>query len=63
MSILINIMQKKVLLMPSAQKVLKQFGENIKLARLRRKLGVEQIAERANISRTTLWHVERGHPA
>lgn len=35
-------------------------GESIKLARLRRKLSVEQVAERANISRSTLWLIEKG---
>ena len=51
---------RKQLLMPSTGKILKQLGGNIKLARLRRKLSAEQIAERANISRVTLWHVEKG---
>lgn len=37
-------------------------GENIKLARKRRKLSTEQVAERANISRSTLWLVEKGDP-
>jgi transcriptional regulator with XRE-family HTH domain len=42
------------------EKALVQVGENIKLARLRRKLSAEQIAERANISRPTLWSIEKG---
>ncbi len=54
---------RKLLLLPSALKVLKELGENIKLARLRRKLSAAQIAERANISRATLWHVEKGSPS
>lgn len=41
---------------------MKEMGEQIKLARLRRKLSTEQIAERANISRSTLWAVEKGNP-
>ena len=51
---------RKQLLMPSLRKVLTELGENIKLARLRRKLSGEQVAERANISRVTLWQVEKG---
>ena len=53
---------RKAILMPSSQKVLKKLGENIKLARLRRKLSAEQVAERADISRSTLWHEEKGAP-
>ena len=52
----------KSVLIPSVQKVLSEFGENIKLARLRRKLSAEQVAERANISRSTLWLIEKEAP-
>lgn len=59
-----NIMKSRTsLLLPTADKVMKEFGNNLKLARLRRKLSVEQIAERAGISRTTLWLVEKGAPS
>ena len=53
---------KNIMLLPSVQKALVQLGENIRLARLRRKLTAEQVAERANISRKTLWAVETGSP-
>lgn len=53
---------KKSLLMPSLVKILKESGENIKLARLRRKLSSEQVAERANITRPTLLSIEKGSP-
>ncbi|MDZ4663536.1 MAG: helix-turn-helix transcriptional regulator [Bacteroidota bacterium] len=56
-------MKTKPVLLPSAQKFLKEFGENIKLARLRRKLSSEQVAERANIARSTLWLIEKGSPS
>lgn len=45
---------------PKTKKILAQLGENIKLARLRRKLSAEQIAERAGISRPTLLAIEKG---
>ena len=54
---------RSVALLPKAQKILERFGENIKLARLRRKLSAEQVAERAGINRTTLWYIEKGIPA
>ncbi|WP_235922625.1 helix-turn-helix transcriptional regulator [Flavobacterium celericrescens] len=38
-------------------------GENIKLARKRRKLTTVQVAERANISRSTLYLIESGNPS
>ncbi len=47
-------------LLPSQQRMLKQLGENFRLARLRRDLSSEQIAERAGISRGTLVKIERG---
>ncbi len=50
----------KTILLPKLTKILGEMGENIKLARLRRKLTTEQIAERAGISRSTLWQVEKG---
>ncbi len=51
---------KKTFLLPSTEKILQELGENIKLARLRRKLSTIKIAERANISRATLWQIEKG---
>ena len=51
---------KKVKLLPKEERVLENLGENLKLARLRRKLTMEQVANRANISRKTLWHIEKG---
>jgi len=54
---------KATILLPTAAKILAQLGEDIKLARLRRNLSTEQVAERANISRTTLWLIEKGTPS
>ena len=52
--------RNRPLLLPKAMKILAGLGENIKLARLRRKLSAEQVAERANISRPTLTSIEKG---
>lgn len=60
---IINLMSTRTIsLLPRVQKILEQLGENIKLARLRRKLSSNQVAERAGISRTTLWQIEKGCP-
>lgn len=52
-----------MILLPRQQKNLHQLGEDIKLARLRRKLSTKQVAERAAISRSTLWQIEKGMPS
>ena len=49
------------ILLPRAQKPLTILGENIRLARLRRRYSMEQVAERADISRPTLHSIERGN--
>ena len=51
---------KNARLLPKERKILEHLGESIKLARLRRKLTTEQVSARANIARSTLWHVEKG---
>jgi len=40
--------------------MMEQMGENIKLARKRRKLTTTQVAERAGIARSTLYLIEKG---
>ena len=54
---------RKTILLPKQVKIMATLGENIKLARLRRKLTAEQVAERAGISRRTLVSVEKGSPS
>lgn len=49
-------------LMPSALRSLITLGENLRLARLRRRLQAKQVAERAGISVVTLRAIERGAP-
>ncbi|MBZ0204346.1 MAG: helix-turn-helix domain-containing protein [Ignavibacteria bacterium] len=55
-------MKKSKFLMPKLIKIMNELGENIKLARLRRRLSSEQVSERANISRPTLLSIENGLP-
>ena len=55
--------KKKIVILPKTKRILTEMGENIKLARLRRKLSSEKVAERANISRPTLLAIEKGSPA
>ena len=50
-------------IVPTTEEILKNMGEQIKLARLRRDLSAELVAERAGISRASLWKVESGNPA
>ena len=52
---------RKQIIFPKYQKVMEQLGENIRLARKRRRLTTIQVAERAGIDRTTLYHIEKGN--
>jgi transcriptional regulator with XRE-family HTH domain len=52
--------KKNTVLLPKIQRLIATLGENIKLARLRRKLSAEQVSERAGISRPTLTSIEKG---
>ena len=51
---------RKVDIMPDMQETLSIMGEQIKMARLRRKISVNLAAERAGVSRATIWRVEKG---
>lgn len=49
---------------PSAvRRALQTLGENLRAARLRRRISTAVLAERALVSRATLYRVERGDPA
>jgi transcriptional regulator with XRE-family HTH domain len=50
-------------LLPRISRLLKNFGGNLKLARLRRKYSAETVAQRAGVTRRTLSKVEHGDPA
>jgi transcriptional regulator with XRE-family HTH domain len=52
--------KKTAAIPPSLEDILKELGESIKLARLRRKITTTMLAERAGMSRVTLRKVESG---
>ena len=54
---------KRQILFPKHLKILQSVGENIKLARKRRKLTTIQVSERAAIDRTTFYQIEKGTPS
>ena len=54
---------RKAIVLPKYLKMFEQIGENIKLARKRRKLTTEQVSERAGIHRATLNRIEKGDPS
>lgn len=47
---------------PSLHRICTELGENIRLARLRRKLPATMVAKRAGIARNTLRAIEQGDP-
>ena len=55
-----NMNRKRVMLLPSTQKVLQKMGANIKKARLRRNIRAELLAKQAGISADTLSAIEKG---
>ena len=54
---------KKQIVLPRYKDALSQMGEQVKLARKRRKLTTIQVAERADIARSTLNLIEKGDPS
>ncbi|MDO5636495.1 MAG: helix-turn-helix transcriptional regulator [Myroides sp.] len=54
---------KKQIVLPRYKDTLAQMGEQIKLARKRRKLTAVQVAKRADIARSTLNLIEKGAPS
>jgi len=54
---------ESVVLLPETENILAQMGEQIKLARLRRRISATLVAERAGISRATLVAIEKGAPS
>lgn len=55
-------MKRQNVLYPKAAKALMTMGENLRLARRRRKITAKMMSERANLSVMTLRAIERGSP-
>ncbi|MBC7604979.1 MAG: helix-turn-helix domain-containing protein [Ramlibacter sp.] len=53
---------KPPVVFPQEQRLLSQLGERLKLARMRRQLSNAVVAQRAGISRSSLYKVEAGDP-
>jgi len=51
---------KAPVLLPQLQALLREAGENTRLARLRRRLTADMVAKRANMDRKTVLDVESG---
>jgi len=54
--------RKSPVVFPQEQRLLSRLGERLKLARLRRKLSNVVVAQRAGISRASVYKVEAGDP-
>lgn len=57
-----DMAKERIPIFPKEQKVLSDFGERIRLARLRRSISAETMAKRASCSRMTLHKAELGSP-
>jgi len=55
--------KKGAILLPKTRQIIETVGEQIKLARLRRKFSGRMVAERAGIGRNTLISIEKGKPS
>lgn len=61
---MVTVMPAKApLLYPTQTKLLRELGQRLREARLRRRFTVSLVAQRADISRPTLNKVEQGDPA
>jgi len=63
MDIIASVMARQTTLqLPALTRILKELGINIRLARLRRNLSAQMVAERAGMTRPTLRAIENGEP-
>ena len=55
--------KNKALLLPQVERKLQTVGGQIKLARLRRGLTAQEVAEKAAVGRSTITQIEKGSPS
>ncbi len=55
--------KNKALLLPQVERKLQVVGGQIKLARLRRGLTAQEVAEKAAVGRSTITQIEKGSPS
>lgn len=55
-------MKSKIKFFPKAERILKQVGEQIKLAQLKRDMSIAKLAERSKNSKYTILLIEKGYP-
>ena len=55
--------KNKALLLPKVERKLQTVGGQIKLARLRRGLTAQEMAEKAAVGRSTITQIEKGSPS
>jgi transcriptional regulator with XRE-family HTH domain len=58
-----NMPSKPPIVFPQEQRSLTELGERLRLARKRRQLSNAVVAQRAGISRGTLYKIEAGNPS
>jgi transcriptional regulator with XRE-family HTH domain len=54
--------KKRIVMYPASMKEMDALGQRLKDARLRRRFSMETVCSRADISRPTLYKVEKGDP-
>jgi transcriptional regulator with XRE-family HTH domain len=54
--------KKRIVMYPASMKEMDDLGQRLKDARLRRRFSMETVCARADISRPTLYKVEKGDP-
>lgn len=55
--------KRTISLYPASAKALRELGQRLKDARLRRRFSMDTVCARADISRPTLYKIENGEPS